>query len=295
MPAKPRRPNPTKKRPPKKLVPAALGKSAPQRTDKSRMELVWITPSIAKKWLECNTENRPMGAQKLAEVKRSLELGLWTVNGETIKFCELNILRDGQTRLTAIVESGVAAWCWVCYDLDPKVFDTIDQGRNRNLGQLLAIRKRRNYNALAHAIRTVYQLSEDIKAESGGFVPRVGLTILEDRPDIEQSLDFVFGVGIKDVLSVGTAAALHYLMRKVDPERADAYWEALGTGVITNQRSPIRVVRDMLLRNRGENGDRRLTPTHQMAIVIKGWRLYVEGRTCKYIRWNGVESFPQIA
>jgi len=290
-----RRPNPARKRPPKKLMPDRLRATSPPRTDQSRMELVYITPEIAAEWLERNTENRPFGSQKLAELKQELMIGRWMVNGETIKFCTKTVLRDGQTRLKAIVDTGISAWCWVCYDLDPKVFDTIDQGRNRNLGQLLAIRKRRNYNALAQAIKVVFQLSEDMQAEPGGFVPRIGLKVLEEHRGIEESLEFVTHCGAKDVYSLGTAAGLHYLMKGIDPDKADYYWEHLCTGAMLPKRSPIQAVRDVLNRNKLANGDGKLTPTTLMAIVIKGWRLFCEGRTCKYVRWNGVESFPKVA
>lgn len=270
------------------------GSAPPPRPDKSQTECVYITPAIAKKWLVKNTKNRPLAAQKLAELKQVLELGLFTVNGETIKFDEDGVLRDGQTRLHAIAETGIAAWCWVCTKISRECFDTIDQGRARNLGQLLAVRQKRNYNNLAMAIKIVYQFSEEIAHEPGGFVPRIGLQIIEAKPEIEVSLDFVTQHGIRDAYSAGTAGGLHYLMRQVDQELADRYWEALGTGVITNQRSPLKAVRDTLLTNKMANGDNKHSPTVLMAIVIKGWNLMRKGRTCKYIRWNGCESFPTI-
>jgi hypothetical protein len=275
-----------------KAAPKSNGQVKP---DKSTMKCVYITPQLATEWLGKNTENRPPSSQSEATLKRTLELGLYRINGETIKFDEDDVLTDGQTRLKAIADTGIAAWSWVCFDIDRDIFGTIDEGRMRTLGHQLAKRKLRNYNSLATAIRNVYQLSEDVAAEPGGFVPRVGLDILAERPEIEASLDFVMQAGVRDIYSLGVAAALHYLMRQCDQALADSYWESLGSGVITNQRSPIRAVRDQLLSNKMATGDRKLSPTTLMAIVIKGWNLLRSGRTCKYIRWNGHESFPAIS
>lgn len=274
-------------------------KGAPQsnglvKPDKSKMECVYITPAIAAKWLKKNMQNRPASARSMAVLKRSLELGLFTINGETIKFDEDGVLRDGQTRLQSIVDTGIAAWCWTCTNIARGCFDTIDQGRSRSLGQLLAVRNKRNYNSLSGAIRTVYQLCEDIAAEPGGFAPRVGLDVFAERPEIEESMDLVMKAGVREFYSLGTAAGLHYLMKQCDAPLADSYWEAIGTGVITNQRSPIKAVRDQLLSNKMATGDKKLSPRTLMAIAIKGWNLVRGGKTCKYIRWNGHEPFPEI-
>lgn len=265
------------------------------KPDKSRMECVYITPQLAAKWLVKNTDNRPQSVQSEAVLRRMLELGLFEINGETIKFDEHGVLLDGQTRLQAIVDTGISTWSWVCFDIKPHTtFDTIDGGRARTLGHQLAKRKLKNYVPLACAIRTVYQLCEDIDTEPGGFVPRVGFAILDERPDIEDSLEFVTKAGIRDVYSVGIAGALHYLMKQQDASLADSYWEAIGSGVITNQRSPVKAVRDHLVGNKTATGDRKLSPRTLMAIVIKGWNLLRTGKTCKYIRWNGHEAFPEI-
>lgn len=299
MPKTARRPDPQKKHPPKILVPPELAKgpNVLPRPGQSRMECVFITPAIAAEWLSRNKRNRPRGDINVTQIVQAIEAGAWELNGETIKFDLNGDLRDGQTRLEAIVLSQKGVWSWVCYDIEPdyKTFDTIDQVRKRSLGQLLGTRKKHNYNALAQAIETVYNLDEEIEPVPGGFVPRIGLGIADARPDIEASLDFVLKAGVRQVYSEGRAAGLHYLMKALDSDLADHYWESLANGVITNQRSPLRAVRDTLVANKNASPDKRLTPTTLLAIVIKGWNLMRENRPCKYIRWNGVEPFPSLA
>lgn len=286
------RPNPTQKKAPKDA--ALKTEGAP---DKSYATKVFITPALAKQWLEKNAKNRPCRPADSLKLQRAISLGAWEINGETIKFDDNGDLRDGQTRLNAIAETGVSVWCWVVFDIssDSKTFETIDSGRLRTLGHLLAIRDCKNYNAMATAIFAVYNLDDTIPNESGGFTPQLGLRLLEERPSIAESLAFVMRLRIRDIYSSGTSAALYHLMELKDPDLAGKFWEAIGTGVIANKRCPAKVVRETLLTNRALPKEKRSTDTTMRAICIKGWNLMRAGRTCSYIRWNSEnESFPAI-
>ncbi len=296
------RPNPRKKNLPKKLV-RKPSRNVPARVEASRMECVYVTPDLARDWLSNNIDNRPKSTQEVIKLRQALHINEWRVNGATIKFDTNGVLRDGQGRLEAIATAGrdgkgIPAWCWVCYDIDTDCFDTIDQGRIRTLGHLLAVHRYKNYVALATAIRLIYNLSkDDIHKESGGFVNRVGLHIVQSRPEIIDSVSLTLCIGI---WSKGRAAGLHHLMSRVakeggEPSLADDYWEALGNGVITSKRSPIRAVRDKMVQNQMATGDRKLTDTTIAAIAIKGWNLLRAGKTCTRIGWNSeTEEFPSI-
>ena len=302
MPTKRRRPNPENKTKENGAVPFGaaltealkLKKSRVSKPDKSWMECVYITPEIAEEWLKRNTNNRPVSVLSIVRLKEELTHGTWKINGETIKFDVMDILRDGQTRLQSIMETGLPAWCWVCFGINEDCFDSIDQVRGRNLGHLLAMRKTRNYNSLAHAVKILYTLDDSIEECPGGFRPSVGLDVLAERKELEASLDFVLSVRIQDVYSSGSAAALHCLMKRVDIDLADSYWTSIGSGVVANKKNPARFVRDMLVANKMAGKDKQLTPTSVMAIIIKGWCLLRRNATCQYIRWNGNEGFPSI-
>ena len=71
-------------------------------------EEVW-TPSIAKPVLdEKNILNRKINVANLKEFENDMRNGRWRKNGQTIGFYRNGHLSDGQTRLTAIVNSGVS-------------------------------------------------------------------------------------------------------------------------------------------------------------------------------------------
>lgn len=281
--AKRRRPNP--------------GNKTPKPPSKSSAFLVYITLELAIEWLKHNTENRPASRVDILRIARAIRAGEWKINGETLKFDMDGVLRDGQTRLRAIIDAGIGVWSWVIFDLEPgaEMFRSIDGVRKRYLGHLLAIEHHKNYNQLASAAALVYRLDPTIAPEPGGFTPAVGIILIEERPEIIDSVAAMIGWNVRRTWSVSHAAALHFLMRRVDPDLADAYWEGIATGVISNKRSPQMVVRDMMLENKHASGDRKMNPRYIQAIAIRGWNKFVKGRTCIRLRWNPErEEFPEI-
>jgi hypothetical protein len=67
-----------------------------------------ITPNKAQSWLNLNTGNRPMRSGVAEKYADDMSNGRWTNCPEPISFYADNTLADGQHRLWAIVESGVA-------------------------------------------------------------------------------------------------------------------------------------------------------------------------------------------
>lgn len=68
-----------------------------------------ITPVIAKKYLEANSDNpRRINQNVVAAYAQDMKAGKWFMNGEPIVFDEEGRLRNGQHRLTAIVKADVA-------------------------------------------------------------------------------------------------------------------------------------------------------------------------------------------
>jgi hypothetical protein len=82
---------------------------------KVAMEL--ITPKKAEVWLNANVHNRRLRAGLVEKYAADMVAGLWTNCPEPISFYEDNTIADGQHRLWAVVESGVAVWFPVCRGL----------------------------------------------------------------------------------------------------------------------------------------------------------------------------------
>lgn len=100
-----------------------------------KAEFLEITPSIAKLWLQRNSNNyRKVNKSHVQNLKRELTGGVWMATSQGIGFDTQGILVDGQNRLTAIVESGVTVPNQlVVFNLPHDSKYKIDMGRKRTL------------------------------------------------------------------------------------------------------------------------------------------------------------------
>lgn len=105
--------------------------------EKIAVEIVTITPDIAKAWLDKNIKNRHIAARYIRLFARDMRNHAWMLTGETIKFSWDGYLLDGQTRLTACIESNTPFRSLVVYGVDPRSQDVMDTGKARTGADIL--------------------------------------------------------------------------------------------------------------------------------------------------------------
>ena len=94
--------------------------------------IVYITPQLAQKWLDCNGFNRPFKKDVVDMYVRQIKSGLWRRTHQGVAFDDNNTLIDGQHRLMAIVNTGITVPMLVFMDEPKENFEFIDCGCNRS-------------------------------------------------------------------------------------------------------------------------------------------------------------------
>ena len=102
-------------------------------------KLMTITPKLAAEFLAQNYNNRPVSRAAVEEHIKNLKAGKFFATHQGIAFDEDGRLRDGQTRLLAIMESGISAKMLVTTGLAAEAVLAIDDGRRRTQGQALSM------------------------------------------------------------------------------------------------------------------------------------------------------------
>lgn len=92
-----------------------------------------ITPTLAANWLDHNKDNRKLRDGLVEKYASDMKNGAWTACAAPIWFYENGDIADGQHRLWAIVESGVAQDMLVGRGLSKEDRLNIDTGAPRNL------------------------------------------------------------------------------------------------------------------------------------------------------------------
>ena len=242
-----------------------------------QMRLVTITPETAREWLESNFNNRPVREMTIRKYVEAMKAGQWEGNGETIKFSTRGVLLDGQHRLRAVVQSGVTIESHVIFDLQPKVFDTIDPGAARSISDLLALQGEANNLVLGPALRLQYVQDElgSVREMSGKLARVVTnrdmLETLDRHPNLVHSISFIGGLGtIKKYLSVPVAAYCHYVFTRIQPHHADAFFIKLARSTDLDGESPIMALRQRLEgMSEGNVGDGRRPERSQIVYLNK--------------------------
>lgn len=106
----------------------------------TKTKVVLVTPALAKEYLKKNrTNNRPLGQRTVQKYAAAMKRGEWELTHEGIGFDLHGHLADGQHRMHAVVESGVACEFMVTFGLSDRAFTVIGQGRSRTAADLLHI------------------------------------------------------------------------------------------------------------------------------------------------------------
>lgn len=99
-----------------------------------------VTPEIATEWLKKNVGNRPLNLAMVKRLSRALAAGEYVFTHQGVAFDTNGMLIDGQHRLHAITESGVAIDLVVTRGLATKAREKIDTGARRTVAHVLSFR-----------------------------------------------------------------------------------------------------------------------------------------------------------
>lgn len=119
-----------------------------------------ITPAMARKYLEANYNNRPIRGSWVDELVGKILRGQWEFTHQGIAFDVTGRLVDGQHRLMAIAQSGVACDALVTRDLADGVYRNIDAGKSRSLSDRIHLTdESQHHNAIAVSIMRSYVMA----------------------------------------------------------------------------------------------------------------------------------------
>lgn len=103
-------------------------------------EILLVTPAMAEKWLEGKAHNRPIHDSHVQKFERLLQAGDFHLTHQGVAFDTDHRLIDGQHRLWAIMNSGIAAEMMVSHGWPPDTQQFVDQGLIRTTLDVINLR-----------------------------------------------------------------------------------------------------------------------------------------------------------
>jgi hypothetical protein len=217
-----------------------------------------------------------------------LRTGRWLYTHQGVAFGWDGRLQDGQNRLTAIVQSGVAAELMVSVGMDPRNFKVIDAGRKRTAGQVLRMAGVKDSNPVSSAVRLMYLTEVWGRTMLDHAKQRVTSDIIADvadkldRDDLDASVKWAYRLRQELRGPISAPIAAMYLIRRKLPAgdpRMTQFADQMIEGVVGEDRtaSPIYQLRRQWARQAQKAPGRKLSPAEQLVLFIKGWNAFASG------------------
>lgn len=252
-----------------------------------------LYPDAARVLLEKhNNRNRGIKKRQRDFLKQQIIDGKFCYNGEAIIVGDDGNILNGQHRLAACVESGVAIEVLMLFGIQSERFATLDQGSRRIKADVLSIEGFKNCNQLAAALKQVDNYYHGtIGKNAFAYAENAqAIELIKKYPEVEDSLNTVAGIVLT---KRSLAAALHFIFSRIDQDDADEFVSVVVDGVKPGvDYSMIGESAAMLSQwlTRASVGPKRL-PVHYIAnIWIKAWNAGRTGSLPKMLVYREYEG-----
>ena len=265
----------------------------------SRIEV--ISPKKAERILEeNNVRNRELRESRVATLAAAIKRGEWKLTGDAIVFDVDGVLLNGQHRLAACVVAGMPIEVLVLRNLPAESQDVMDNTLSRRLGDALTLRGEVNVHRLAAGINWYARM---VRAEATGNVHPSTEALRPSIPMLLQLFDENQGLrdGVREQsplyqsglrLRAGAAIGLWYRLHLIDADDNRIFWDQVRTGANLPEDSPILALRRLSQAERRSTRDRQ-PDFRWVAMAIKAWNFWREGRSAKVLTWHGGGGKPE--
>lgn len=259
-------------------------------------ELMMITPQMAADLLKNRPANRPISKARVRALIEDLRAGRWQTNGESIILdAELRLL-DGQHRLMAVAESGIAITALVVVGVAPAAMPSIDQGRSKGGADILAMAQMPHAQDLSSAAKWLWRYLNQRMRQTTVLLRNDQLpAFVEAHPGLPASLEW--GRSLRALVPQGCASMLYHVMAQRDASLAKQFFHGLAQGQHLSAADPSWHVREKLLKASGPVSHAQVV--ERAALVVQAWGCvrkglpWVPGRA-----WRGGQdktiAFPDI-
>lgn len=117
------------------------------------IQQIIMTPEIARDLLTKNNNNRKIRRGLVVKLCQDIKDGQWHLTHQPVAIDSNGTVLDGQHRLTAIVEAGIAVPLMLATGCQPETMIAVDTGNTRTIGDVMTIKGTKNATAKAAIMR----------------------------------------------------------------------------------------------------------------------------------------------
>lgn len=245
--------------------------------DNSRV--FWITPPMAQYLHDkYNITNRPTKPTKIGIYAAAMAAKEWRLTGDTLKFSDRGLMRDGQNRLLACAEGGAPFQTHIVFGVPDDFFSAMDQGKNRDGSDLLAIAGVPNSRIVAGGVRWAHLYETGTVKMRTTLPPPETLHLYENRyTDIIKFVPLARASYNIHGWPAGFVLGTLYHLAKIDATDALAFGQAMANSQFSGKYLPLHKMNEALLKVAG-NSSGRINDVYRAAVMITAWNLTRSGK-----------------
>lgn len=218
----------------------------------SRVEIA--TPALATKWLEANTNNRPVSDHLVERYAEDMRQGRWRVTGQGITFDREGVLLDGQHRLWAIITAAVDVRILVLRNAESAALACVDIGRARTVSDVMKL-----VDGTAHASRIKAMVGAIDILVRGSYRRLSYFDVREAMGTYKTGIEWILSIMQKrtgvDAPFVAGALAYAYV---TNPDGVATFAANLRSGAGLQETDPALVLRNFIFfRKSNRSADKR--------------------------------------
>ena len=252
-----------------------------------KAEVKRVTPELATQLLSKNSNNRKVKKNTLTFYINQMKSGNWKENGEGIIIDTHGVIKDGQHRLMAIVESKQSYLMPIISGVSPFVMDTIDTGSNRSASDVLYLEGHKNSTLLASIIKLI--LVDKLAVNGAKYTNVSNKNILDfaekNTVSLKAIIKNVTEINSLQVVKLLTPSIIGYYLHKYGNNENTAYFLKQITGTFRIPNTSTDYVFKKLSRNK--TGEERLSLTDKQLYIEKAYENFLQGnKEINYLRIN---------
>lgn len=247
-----------------------------QSASRPQMEVVELTPALAKFMLDVNADNRSIRKAKVVQYASDMAHGRWVLNGEPIIVSRDGNLNDGQHRCLAVIDSNTPVPVCLMFGVERETRLTVDQGAMRSASDFLHMDGVPN-SALSAAIARMviaYEYSRGLNINQANYLSSAEI---RERVATDPAIATAatFGTSNHTYSKKFAAGSLvgfaFYVLGHIDKADAKSFMERVCRGDGLKMKDPAHTLREKLM------SEGRLPRDRKIALILKAWNFHRRG------------------
>lgn len=256
---------------------------------------MWVTPEMAREWLERNKNNRPISKARVDLLRQQIAEDKFVLTHQGIAFYgDFDEVADGQHRLAAIASGDKAVELMVAWGLSRDTVHAIDRGRPRSITNVLNFLGVSMTPSQTAACRALWQDYHAARAESAWSSHVFDTTkFVSFCEHVSDAVSFALGSraarGVSHASVTAAIAAAWFTQSHVDLLR---FRELLHSGAGASEKETAAIkLREFLLTTRlvGGGNEARMELYFRASTAL---RAFLEGRGLAKLYCRPDARFP---